>query len=388
MKRPGLKPAPTRRRARGWRSASLSTVKRAGCTWVGLALLAGVVACSEGGDGASTGAGAGGNAGGSAGTAGHGSPGAGSPSPGGAGASDARVPPGPDAAAGDSGKPLPGLDAGMDAGREAGTEVDAAVDGGADAGLDAGEPGEIAATPGARCVLAERIALIEISIDGAAPYLSGTVYEQTNPWYGAPELTTAACAFHRFNAGLCPGACAVDEQCGADGKCVKAPRARRDAKLELRAGTQTQTFMASDLGELYGAVTLAGNAFAATLTFGEHTVSLVETPLARPFADLSGTLTGGYDQPEALDLQWTAPTTGSVYTLIPINHHAGGPTFTECTVPASARALHVDGNMLVPLAVDTGLEFQGLQHAHFAAAETPAGCVELRFTAQARVNLQ
>jgi hypothetical protein len=267
--------------------------------------------------------------------------------------------------------------------------MDAAMDGGLDAALDGATPMEIAATPGMRCELSERIALIEITSEGGgAPYLSGAVYERTHPWYGAPELTTAACAFHRFQSGLCPGACAFDEQCGADGKCVKSPRARRDVELELRGGAQTQTFMASGLGELYGAVTLAGSALAATLTFGEHTVTLVETPLAAALTGLSGTLAGGYDRPEALDLQWTGPTTGSVYTLIPINHHAAGPTFTECMVPASARSLHVDGDMLEPLAVETGLEFQGVQHAHFAAAETPAGCVELRFTATTRVNLQ
>jgi hypothetical protein len=303
--------------------------------------------------------------------------------------SDARVPPVRDAAISDSGVPQPDVDGGMDAGIDAGIGIDAAADGGADAALDAAQPGEIAATPGARCALAERIALIEISSEGAMPYLSGTVYERTNPWYGAPELMTSTCAFHRFNAGFCAGGCAFDEQCGGDGKCVKAPRARRDSKLELRADAQTQTFVASDLGELYGAVTLAGNAFAATLTFGERKVTLIETQLAGPFTSLSGTLAGDYDQPDALDFQWTAPSSDHVYTLIPINHHAGGPTFTECTVPATARALHVDGDMLRPLAVGTGLEFQGLEHVRFAAAETPEGCVELRFTSgRVHINLQ
>ncbi|HMI91133.1 MAG TPA: hypothetical protein VK509_07205, partial [Polyangiales bacterium] len=180
-------------------------------------------ACTGGGgNGTNAGAGAGGQAGGSAGSA---SSAAGSQPSGAAGASDARVPPIGDAAVrdaaiGDSGKPPTGPDAAMDAGPEAGTGVDAAADSGADAASDAALPGEIAAIPGARCKLAERIALIEITSEGATPYLSGTVYEQTNPWYGAPALTTAACAFHSFNAGFCPGACAVDEQCSAAGKCV------------------------------------------------------------------------------------------------------------------------------------------------------------------------
>jgi hypothetical protein len=56
-------------------------------------------------------------------------------------------------------------------------------------------------------------------------------------------------------------------------------------------------------------------------------------------------------------------------------------------VPASAGALHVDGSMLLPLAVATGLEFQGMDHVRFAAAETPAGCVEIRMMVSHYPNL-
>jgi hypothetical protein len=100
-------------------------------------------------------------------------------------------------------------------------------------------------------------------------------------------------------------------------------------------------------------------------------------------AESSGTgtsLDGTYELPESIDLSWSGPDDGFAYTLIPINHHAGGPTFTECRLPASAHALHVDGEMLQPLAVGTGLEFQGLEHVRTAAAHTPLGCVELRYS--------
>ena len=49
--------------------------------------------------------------------------------------------------------------------------------------------------------------------------------------------------------------------------------------------------------------------------------------------------------------------------------------------------MHVDGDMLTPLAVVTGLEFQGLEHQRVAAAETPLGCVEFRFTTKQYVGL-
>lgn len=41
-----------------------------------------------------------------------------------------------------------------------------------------------------------------------------------------------------------------------------------------------------------------------------------------------------------------------------------------------------DAEMVDPLAVETGLEFQGLEHAFVAAATTPQGCVEFRFGEQ------
>ena len=68
-----------------------------------------------------------------------------------------------------------------------------------------------------------------------------------------------------------------------------------------------------------------------------------------------------------------------VRTTIPINHHAGGPTFTECAAPDGSGAFHADAAMINPLAVKTGLEFQGVEHVFVAAAVTPQGCVEFRF---------
>ena len=97
---------------------------------------------------------------------------------------------------------------------------------------------------------------------------------------------------------------------------------------------------------------------------------------------------GGLDSPTALDLTWTPPAdAGTVLTRIPINHHAGGPTFTDCAANASAGTLHVAGAMLTPLAVSTGLEFQGIAHAQSAAVETPQGCIEVRFQTSQYVDL-
>jgi hypothetical protein len=91
-------------------------------------------------------------------------------------------------------------------------------------------------------------------------------------------------------------------------------------------------------------------------------------------------LHGTYDAPEAVHIEWD-PVAGesAVYTNIPINHHVADGSFTECVVAASAGTMHVGQSMLVPLAVSTGLEFQGLMHVKYAALELPAGCLEFRY---------
>jgi hypothetical protein len=98
-----------------------------------------------------------------------------------------------------------------------------------------------------------------------------------------------------------------------------------------------------------------------------------------PLAGYSLNIAGTNEAPETVTVAWAPDGSDAhVFTHIPINHHAAGPTFTECTVPASAGGFVVEAPMLVPLAVVTGLEFQSVQHVRFAAANTAVGCVEFR----------
>lgn len=256
--------------------------------------------------------------------------------------------------------------------------ADTDVDDGDSSGDDA-----IAAVIGGRCALSDRVAQIDVeAIGNGIFYLNGWVTDRPDPWFGAPELTDGACRFFRFDpAAACPP-CEPDELCSVAGECVPAPAAVPGAIVTLAAGGDSQAFSAADeSGILYGQVTLAGDRFALALAFGDTRVTVAEMTVPGPLANLTGTLEGDYDAPTRLALAWDTAglTDSSAYTRIPINHHAGGPTFTECALPATTGALEVGEAMLKPLAVITGLEFQGLDHVRFAAAETPAGCVEIRF---------
>jgi hypothetical protein len=132
----------------------------------------------------------------------------------------------------------------------------------------------------------------------------------------------------------------------------------------------------------------ASSSFAMTLSWGDTQIILDAMPVASgELADLAvDTESSTYDMPGALDATWQPPDDGAfVRTRIPINHHAGGHTFTDCHAPTSAGTFHADAEMIDPLSVQTGLEFQGIDHIFVAAAHTPQGCVEFRFGASISV---
>ncbi|MBM4396663.1 MAG: hypothetical protein FJ087_13365 [Deltaproteobacteria bacterium] len=245
----------------------------------------------------------------------------------------------------------------------------------------------IAAVPGARCAPSSRIGVVSVFGYEYAETLDASVevLDRPSPWIGEPALSDDACAFFSFQPGGC-GTCPAGKTCGRSGSCVPEAAPVAGAKLVLGAGGQTQAFGGG--GQTWGQVTLPGRAFAADVSWEGVAVTLAETAVPGKLDGLSAKLAGDSMAPDAFDLAWTPPAEAgsSVHTLVPINHHAAGPTFTDCSVAASAGAMHIDGAMLKPLSVVTGLEFQGIEHARFAAAETPVGCLEFRFQVQQYVN--
>lgn len=249
-----------------------------------------------------------------------------------------------------------------------------------------------AAVAGARCAPAERIGLVSIyAQSGSAGALdaSAVVNDIADPRLAkTAKLSDAACSFFEQLAIAPCGPCPAGKMCGPSGVCTAMPVAVAGVKLLLRSDSQEQSFEAKDASGAYGTVTLAGKTFGVELQWGGLSVTLGDTSVPPELPGLTGKLNGGYDKPSALDLTWTPPAdAATLFTHIPINHHAGAQTFTECAVPASAGTLHVDGPMLLPLSVSTGLEFQGIEHVRFAAAQTPLGCVELRFQTFQYVDL-
>ena len=244
---------------------------------------------------------------------------------------------------------------------------------------------EFQAIPGTRCTQENLVGTVTVGSYGGAESIE--LSAQINDKPAIPRttlsLSDAACGFwEAVPPGFCEPACTGDTACDSTGTCVPLPVPVEDLALTLHAGEQTQTFEPQYAGQLYGTVTLPGRTFWAYLTFEGLNVSLDETAVPEPLTELAGVWHGGYEGPEALDFAWAMPATpagASVFTYIPINHHAMSATHTECVVDADALGFSVAQDMLTPLAVVTGLEFQGLEHVRFAAANTPRGCIEFRW---------
>lgn len=259
---------------------------------------------------------------------------------------------------------------------------------GADAGPDAAlDLTPVVAVPAARCAAAERIGLVEVT---EGRIVRAQMFDRADPWIGDPVRADDSCAFHSFTVEQCDG-CADDEICGVGARCTAIPLRALDGRLVLRAGGDEQVFEAeAATGELGGAITLPGDRFAIeVVAFGQKVTLEPETGVPDPLPDFSASLLGTYDAPEGIDAAWDPATAGShLFTRIPVNHHAAGPTFTECAADASLGTLHIDRPMLEPLAVATGLEFQSFEHIRFAAGETSRGCVEFRFTRSQSIGLE
>jgi hypothetical protein len=295
------------------------------------------------------------------------------------------------AAGGDSGSGGVGT-----AGKAGSDQQGGAAGGGADSpegGSDsAGNGGAAASGPyramvGQWCPVESTLGFVEIK-DVPQRYVQVTLYDRIDPWIGQAELTTPSCEFHRYDATSCPE-CPAGEVCSIAGACVPERRTVKDATLLVTSdGAQRQYSADPQLGGISSMLDIgdATSSYAMTLSWGETEVQLDAMAVASAMlANAVVTTENGTNgaAPGALDATWEPAAGGAfVRSRIPINHHAGGPTFTECRVPESAGSFHADADMIDPLAVETGLEFQGFEHLFIAAAETPAGCVEFRFGAQ------
>lgn len=290
------------------------------------------------------------------------------------------------ASPGKAGSGQQGGGAGAGAGTTHGGSGNAGAGGESEGGsAGAGPGGPVKAVMGQLCPVESTIGVVELS-GFPTPYVQVALYHGSDPWISEPELSTPTCDFHHYEPGDCD-ACQADEVCSVESACVPEQRTIKQATLQVSTGANEREYTADPtLGGIYSMIDIgdADSSYAMTLSWGDVEVQLAAMPVAS--AELMNAVVdieGESSAPGALDATWTPSQQGAfVRTRIPINHHAAGPTFTTCAAPESAGSFHADAAMINPLAVITGLEFQGLRREFVAAANTPQGCVEFRFGEQ------
>jgi hypothetical protein len=254
-------------------------------------------------------------------------------------------------------------------------------DGGGSDGADGSDGGvgtEVELVLGSICPVEDRLGLIQVEV-GWSHSVTVTLWDKAHPWFGPPSESTEFCGFHTFDPGIC-GECPSGTLCSWEGSCLEEPRTNKNATLAIRADDRNYTFTADPtVGGIYGDLEALADSYTVELLFDDVVVR--GEGIARPVGPISASVTfeGDSMNPGAMDATWTPVSDGSVVgTTIQINHHAGGPTYTSCLAPRSAGGFAATATMLDPLAVITGLEFQGIDHQQVAAADVPGGCIEMR----------
>jgi hypothetical protein len=241
---------------------------------------------------------------------------------------------------------------------------------------------------GVSCPRMERVGVIQLSLYDSTVSLGGVIYDAPQPITGVPALDNEHCVYHRYDASAC-GACGAPLVCSGEGECVPMPTPFTDLDVTLTDG-ETWNFASGDPqgGWLYEQWEHGGEDWAMRVAFGQDLFEAPAMPIAAGLEGVTVTVESSDEwAPGALEASWTPMDDGSlVRSEIPINHHAQAGTFTLCEAGAEQGGFRADAEMIDPLAVVTGLEFQGLWHLQVASVETSVGCVELQYGAQLYVS--
>ncbi|MFH1467408.1 MAG: hypothetical protein ABIO70_23695 [Pseudomonadota bacterium] len=241
---------------------------------------------------------------------------------------------------------------------------------------------------GEPCPRLELAGVVELTAEGGDVNLGGAIYGAPWPLVGPPVLENEHCSYHRYDASAC-GQCPGTLVCGGGGVCVPLPTVLTDLTVVASAGGTSHTVQSDPTyGWLWEQWSDGGEDWALEVGFGQDTFEVPAMAIAAQVEGLAVTTEyDDYHGPGALDASWTPRQDGAlVRTEIPINHHAGTGTSTLCEAGAEVGGFHADAEMIDPLAVITGLEFQGVWTMHVAAAHTSVGCVEVRMGTYAYVQ--
>ncbi len=242
---------------------------------------------------------------------------------------------------------------------------------------------------GESCPRMELVKAINLALNDGTISLGNTIENAPQPYTGVPTLDNEHCTYHQYSPANC-GTCTDPLVCNGEGNCVPWPSPFTDLVVTATAGDVSHEARGDPhYGWLYHQWPDEDEDWSLEVSFGQNRFTAPAMPIASGLEGVAVTVeSSDEDAPGALDAIWIPLDDGSIVrSEIPINHHAQSGTFTLCEAGAEAGGFHAEAEMIDPLAVITGLEFQGLEHLHVAAADTSVGCVELRYGAHLRPDV-
>jgi len=125
-------------------------------------------------------------------------------------------------------------------------------------------------------------------------------------------------------------------------------------------------------GEVVGALSVR-------LEFDHYTVTLGPTPIPAPLMGLDATFHGPENARESADVSWAVPADGQVLAFAVLERGTPLDPFTECVADGSALSFTIERDVLEPFLRIGAFQANVVDHAHVAAANTPVGCIEIRY---------
>jgi hypothetical protein len=189
------------------------------------------------------------------------------------------------------------------------------------------------------------------------------------------------CAYHVHDRAAC-GGCDLGDVCSQTGECVVRRSPVLGSTIAVTIDGVEQNFEANEFGQIWSDLGPVTTDIETSLSW-DGTVASAPA-WSPPTGDIGPAVavSGEWDAPGELVVTWTDQGESAlVTTTVPINHHVPSSTFVHCVSAESTETFSAPAEMIDPLAVVTGLEFQGLEHERAYAVPVAGGCVQFRASA-------
>ena len=212
------------------------------------------------------------------------------------------------------------------------------------------------------CDPGTEIAYVRLINYGKTTTVLAEAFDAPDVTIGTPALVAGDCAYHVHDRAAC-GGCDLGDVCSQTGGCVVRRSPVLGSTIAVTIDGVEQNFEANEFGQIWSDLGPITTDIETSLSW-DGTVASAPA-WSPPTGDIGPVVavSGEWDAPGELIVTWTDQGESAlVTTTVPINHHVPDSTFVHCVSAESTEMFSAPAEMIDPLAVITGLEFQDLEH--------------------------